>query len=58
MLGIRLITNTELKRLRNVDLTLGEQIRKLKEENFRLTEKLAKFDRQRVNGKFIKKQAQ
>ena len=61
MFGLSIVSTDELKRLQDVDdlfsTKMGEKVTEifnLNEQIKSLLEKLAKFDRKRVNGKFVK----
>ena len=61
MFGLSIVSTDELKRLQDVDdlfsTKMGEKIKEvfnLNEQIKFLSERLAKFDRKRENGKFIK----
>ena len=61
MFGLTIIRTKELERLKDVDTFFDKRITEmtkansqLKEQTKSLSEKLAKFDRERVNGKFVK----
>jgi len=61
MFGLSIVSTDELKRLQDVDdlfsTKMGEKVKEvfnLNEQIKFLSEKLAKFDRKRVNGKFVK----
>ena len=61
MFGLSIVSTDELKRLQDVDdlfsTKMGEKVTEvfnLNEQIKSLLKKLAKFDRKRVNGKFVK----
>ena len=61
MFGLSIISTDELKRLQDVDKSfstkMGEKVKEvfnLNEQIKLLSEKLAKFNRKRENGKFVK----
>mgnify|MGYP001198495016 CR=1 FL=1 len=54
MFGITIIKTNELKRLQEIDERFNIEIGERNKEVFFLKNKLAKFDRKREHGKFVK----
>jgi hypothetical protein len=54
MWGFRIISSKKLQKMQRMQQQKNEEISNLKFQVKTLSEKLAKFDRKRVNGKFCK----